>query len=171
MAWTVQNVSQAPVPVLDVPDPQTIAPGASAEFQVRDFLNSTTLAQNVASGALCVVNYGDFAPMSQWAPVTYQANPTPATAITTNGQSLPFTLAPFSAGMVLLNVTALGSGGSIAVGFQQYDGTTYYPVQAVITSQTATGTAAQAFSPQGMAGRLTWTVAVSATFSLLWQLR
>lgn len=171
MAWTVQNVSQASVTVYDVPDPQTIAPGAYAEFQVRDFLNSLTLARNVASGALCVVSYGDFTPMAQWAPVTYQANPSPTTDITTNGYSLPFTLAPFSAGTVLLNVTALGTDGSVAIGFQAYDGTSYYPQQAVIAAQTASGAIVQPFAPQGIAGRLTWTVSVSATFALLWQLR
>ncbi len=171
MAWTVQNVSNASVSVLDVPDPTTIAPGDTASFQVRDFLNSTTLASNVALGALCVVNYGDFAPMATWAPITYQANQSPSTSLTSSGYSLPFTLAPFSSGLVMLNVTALGTSSSVAIGFQAYDGTSYYPAQSVISAQSSAGAISQSFAPQGLAGRLTWTISGSATFSLLWQVR
>ena len=171
MPWTVANATASPIEVQDVGDPQTILAQGSAEFLFQDFLTSRTLQEQIGAGALCVVSMGDFAPFARIAPVTYPLHPS-ATEIQ-NGNSNPVTLAPFQAGTLFLNVTAVGTGGSVAISFEPWDGTTYYPAESVIAAVSAVSATMQGFFPVGapIAGRFTWTIAGSVTFSLGYQVR
>ena len=175
--WTVQNVSQDTVTVTDTPIPVTWMPGQQQTVPMADFLHSAQLGQAVQNQQLCVVSYGTFQPLPRFAPLTYVVVGTvtatglqPAT-LTTNGQGAPLTLAPFASGEVLLNVTTLTSGSSLAVNFEGWDGAVYYPTEPVLAAVTAPGAVQAGWPPSGVAGRFTWTVVGSVTASLLYQLR
>lgn len=165
--WTIDNQTSASISVKDIPIPQDLLPYSSGQFEVADVLTSKTLAENIASGALVVTNFGTFAPGGPWLPVTYPIHPL-AQEIA-SGNSVPITVGVFSQGKILLNVTALT--GTIAIGWEEYDGTTYYPVGTQIAAVSATSTYIASLSDYGIAGRMTWTLTGTATFSLALQMR
>ena len=172
MPWTVANATASPIEVQDVGDPQTIAAYGTSDFLFQDFLTSRTLQEQIGAGALCVVGMADFAPLAPMAPVTYPLHP--SATETQDGESLPVTLAPFSAGSLFLNVTEIGASSSVAISFEPWDGTAYYPAQSVIAAVSAVGPVAPTdFFPTGapIAGRFTWTITGSVTFSLGYQVR
>lgn len=169
MAWTVLNQSTAAIPVSDIPVPQTVQAGATADFEIADVLSSRTLAENIGGGALVVVACGDYAPFDRMAPVQYEVHASGTE--TQTGTSDYVTTAGYTSGQVLLNITALGVGTTLTITFEPFDGTTTYPDQSVIAVQSATGPVFQAFAPIGIAGRFKWTLGgtnPSATFSLLY---
>jgi len=169
MGWTLYNSSSASIAVNDIPIPQTILPYTSATFQAQDVISSLTLNSNLANGALCVTNFGSFDVGGPWLPVTYPAHA--SAQETQNGNSLTFTMGVFQQGKLLLNVTAISVGGSIAIGWEDFDGTTYYPNQTEITAVTVIGQTPATFTQYGIAGRLTWTIVGTVTFSLALQMR
>lgn len=170
MAWTIYNASTASINVTDIAQPQQILPATALEFEFADVMQSRVLAQNIALGALVVTACGDYGPMTgPVAPVTYSVHALQQES--QDGNSGPFTMAPFSDGLLLLNVTALGSGSSVAIGFEPWDGATYYPAVSAVAAQTVVGPVTQTFKPAGIAGRFTWTVVGTATFGLLYQVQ
>ncbi|NMP20762.1 hypothetical protein [Sulfobacillus harzensis] len=177
MNWTVQNVSQDSVTVTDTPIPVSWTPGQVQTVPLTYFLHSAQLSQAVQNQQLCVVNYGAFAPLPPFAPLTYTVLGTPGATgltpvtLTQNGASPPVTLGPYTVGTVLLNVTALGaSGDSLALGFEAWDGTVYYPAQSVIAAVSSVGPVSAAFNPPALAGRFVWTVSGSVSVTALYQL-
>ncbi len=165
--WTIGNQTSASISVKDIPIPQDLLPYSSGQFEVTDVLTSKTLAENIASGALVVTNFGTFAPGGPWLPVTYPLHPLAQEII--SGQSVPVTVGVFSQGKILLNVTALT--GTLSIAWQEYDGTTYYPIGTEIAAISAVGVYAAPFSDYGIAGRMAWTLTGTATFSLALQMR
>lgn len=175
MNWTVQNVSQDTITVTDTPIPVSWVPGQIQTLPLAYFLHSAQLSQAVQNMQLCVVSYGAFAPLPAFAPLTFPVlgalsatGLTPVT-LTQNGQSAPLTLGPFSQGSVLMNVSALTSAASLTLAFQAWDGTVYYPAQAVGSAISTTGPVAVAWDPPTLAGRFQWTVTGSVTLTLLYQ--
>ncbi len=172
MPWTVANTTASPVEVQDVGDPQTIAAYGTAAFLFQDFLTSRTLQEQIGAGALCVVEMGDFAPFARIAPVTYPLHP--SAIEDQDGESPPVTLAPFQAGSLYLNVTAVGASSSVAISFEPWDGVAYYPaVSVIVTVSTVGAVGPTEFFPAGapIAGRFTWTITGSVTFALSYQVR
>lgn len=167
--WTIYNSSGASISVNDIPVPQEILPYQTAMFEAADVLTSRTLAENLANGSFCVVNFGSFAPGGPFLPVTYPIHP--LATETANGASKPVTVGVFHQGLLMLNVTSMTSGSSLSIGWEAFDGTTYYPVETEIANVTSVGAQAMPFSQYGVAGRFTWTVTGSVTFSLLLQMR
>ncbi len=166
--WNIQNVSSGSIAVNDIPIPQTILPYQSVAFFSSDVLHSRVLSENIASGALVITNFGSFAPGTLWLPLTYVVHP--MASETQSGQSLPFTMGVFSQGTLLLNVSAIT--GSLNIGYEEYDGTAYYPLGTDILNVTATGPQNPvAFSSYGICGRFVWTLTGTATFSLIAQMR
>jgi len=171
MAWTVYNSGPLALNVTDIAIPQEIGPSESGTFELADFMQSTILAEAVASGGVCVVDYGDFSPSNGWSPIVYHLHP--LATETASGQSDPVTLAPFSEYILYLNVTALGSSSSVAIGYQPlvWSRTTnsiiYLPPIQEIAAVSAVGAIRQVLNePPDIAGRFTWTVTGSATFEL-----
>lgn len=167
--WTILNSTSASVVVNDIAIPQTIAPYGTASFYVSDVLASRVLGENIANGSLCVTTYGSFAASDEFLPVSFPVHP--LNTETQSGAGNPLTLGVFAQGMLLLNVTALTQGSSLAIGFQPFDGTAYYPPVSAIASVTATGPVDASFATVAGAGRFTWTVAGSVTFSLIAQMQ
>ncbi|WP_304459069.1 hypothetical protein [Alicyclobacillus sendaiensis] len=167
--WTIVNNSGTSISVNDIPVPQEILPYQTAMFEAADVLTSRTLAENLANGSLCVINFGTFTQGGPFLPVTYPVHP--MATETANGASNPFTVGVFSQGLLLLNVTAMASGSSLSIAWEAFDGSVYYPAETEIANVTSTGAQAIPFSQYGVAGRFTWTVTGSVTFSLLLQMR
>src|SRR5579875_3311371 len=154
--WSILNNSGASISVNDVPVPQEILPYQTATFEAADVLTSRTLAENIANGSLCVVDFGSFAQGGSFLPVTYPIHP--LATETTNGTSNPVTMGVFSQGLLMLNVTALTAGSSLSIGWEAFDGATYYPVETEIANVTSVGAQAMPFSQYGIAGRFTWMI-------------
>jgi hypothetical protein len=177
MNWTVVNVSGDTVSITDTPIPVTWEPGAIQTVPAAYFLASAQLSQAVANQQLCIVGWGAYAPLPRWAPLTYVllgtgsvGSLTPVT-LTQSGVTGPLTLAPYTQGTLLLNLTAVGaSGASLAVSCEAWDGQTYYPAQAVIAATSAPGPILQAWVPPAPAARFVWTVTGSVTATALYQL-
>ena len=100
-------------------------------------------------------------------PVTYNVHPLAAEI--QSGESNPLTMGVFSEGKILLNVTALT--GTLAIGWQDFDGTNYYPVITEIAAVSSVGAYTAVFSDPRLAGRFVWTLTGTATFSLIVQMR
>lgn len=167
MAWTVYNTTANSINVTDIAIPQEIGPFSSAQFEVADFLSSRILAETIATGGLCVTSYGDFMPSNGWMPVTFPVHPLGQEI--QNGQSPPYSIAPFSGGMLYLNITAIN--GSLSISWQPFDGEAYYPAVSLVDAVTGVTQTVQPFTQQGIAGRFIWTVSGSVTFSLKLQMR
>lgn len=167
--WIIYNQSNAALSVNDIPEPQEVLSNTSASFSVSDVTTSHILAENIANGALVVTSFGTFGTAGPWLPVTYPVHLSGAEL--QDGYSNPVTVGVFTQGQLLLNVTAISVGGSLEIGWQEWDGAAYYPASILISSVTATGPISVPFSTYGIAGRATWTVSGSATFSLLLQMR
>lgn len=172
MNWTVVNVSGNTVSITDTPIPLTWEPGQRQLVPVAYVTASAQLSQAVANQQLCIPQYGAFAPLPRWAPLTYvvagslgAAGLQPGT-VQQSGASAPLTLGPFRQGVVLANVTALSAGGSASLGFEAWDGTTYYPAETVIADITGTGPWQVAWAPGAPAGRFVWTVSGSLSWTL-----
>jgi hypothetical protein len=175
MNWTVQNVSADTLTVTDTPIPISWAPGQIQHVPLAYFLQSAQLSQALVNLQLCVTAYGAFTPLPPFAPVTFAvlgtlgATGLTPVILTQNGRSAPLTLGPYAAGRVLVNIQALTSGSSLALGFQDWDGATYYPVQAVGSTLSAVGPVAVTWNPPSLAGRFTWTVVGSVTVTGIYQ--
>lgn len=171
--WTVANDTPNTVMVNDIPGPVQILPYTNADFEYQDVLNSKTIASNLTTGGLCVVSFGDFAAINgKFLPVTYKLHQN-ATEIE-NGNSNPFTVAPFDSLYLMLNVTALNPGSTIVLSMEYYDGTVYYPSTQVLPSSgniSAVGQYVAQITPVGMAARFLWAISGSVTFTLIGQLR
>lgn len=175
--WTVYNGTTNSLNVADIGMPQLIPPFGTAEFAATDFLSSRILAAAVGSGQVCIVNFGDFLPLAAgWAPITYPVHPTAAEV--SSGASSPLTIAPFSAATLYLNITEVSEGGSLAVSWEPlvYDlvgGIVYFSAESIISGIATPEQVAMydAFTDLDVAGRFTWTVAGSVTFSLVLKMR
>jgi hypothetical protein len=169
MSWTIQNNSTASINVTDIPIPQELLPYTSAQFAPSDVLTSRILGENLGNGSLCVTNFGTFGTADGvFYPLTYPL--LPMGAISTNGGSAPVTMGVFQEGTLMANVLSVSSGGSLTLAWEDYDGTTYYPVGTVGTIDSA-GAQVFALSEYGTAGRLTWMVSGSVQCSLSLQVR
>jgi hypothetical protein len=175
--WTISNETNNSVAVTDIPNPITIGPSESASLDPTDVLNSNILATNLAEGGLCITSFGAFG-MSPgtFYPITYLVHAS-ATEIQT-GESAPFTLAPYSSCIGLINITEILSG-SISIGMQYYDGTVYYGATQIMPSSGVYSAPGQYSVPifnqsngcQAPAAKFLWTVAGQVTFTLTLQLR
>lgn len=165
--WTISNQTSASISVKDIPIPQDLLPYSSGNFEASDVLISNTLAENIASGALVITNFGTFAPGGPWLPVTYNIHPLAQELA--SGNSSPVTTGVFTQGRILLDVTELS--GTISIGWEDYDGTSYYPTVTEITAISSTGQYTTPFSNYGIAGRMIWTLTGTATFGLKLQMK
>ncbi|MCL6442453.1 MAG: hypothetical protein K6T83_03140 [Alicyclobacillus sp.] len=159
--WTVLNQSNASIPISDIPIPQTLEPNESGKFLPRDVMSSLALQTNLANGSLVVTEMGSLAPSEGWLPVSFPVN---NGEVLRDGQSPTFTTAMYREGTLYVNVTDLS--GTLTLGYQQFDGTTYYPDTTLVTINATGPQTPIQISSLGFAGRVTWTLSSggSATF-------
>lgn len=170
--WTVLNGTSSSINVTDIPgDAVQILPYQSALFDFRDIEQSRILAENIGNGSLAVTSFGTFAEGGPWLPITYPVHP--LATETQDGHSQLLTVGVFSVGKVLLNVASVDAAlsSSIEVGWEEFDGTDYYPAQTILATTTQPGLTPLDFNDYGIAGRFSWTIVGSVEFALLFQLR
>lgn len=171
--WLIQNVSADSVTVTDTPIPLAWLPQQSLAVPLSYVLGSTALPAAILAQQLVVLQYGSATAGGPWAPVSYvllgtqaETGLQPATLLQSS-QTGPLTLGLWTTGRVLVNVTALATDASLAIGWQAWDGVAYYPAQTVLGAVTTPGPQPIVpWNPPAFAGRFVWTVtgaSVSAT--------
>lgn len=175
--WTIQNVSPDTVSTTDTPIPLTWAPGQRLSVPIRYATGSAQIQAAIFAQQLAVLNYGSVAPSEGWAPVTYVLlgtqtldGLTPAT-LTQSGETGPLTLGLWTRGTLLVNLTALTSGASLAVNFQAWDGAVWYPALPVIAAASSVGPlAVTAWDPPAPLGRFVWMITGQVSATAVYQL-
>lgn len=189
--WTLFNAGTSPVTVDELYSSGsfTILPGATALINAEDVMRSRTLTTAIANMNLVIVKFGGLIDLGRVAPITYYAfanPPNPPSAplytpytLTTSGSSITANSSPMTVGIfthLLFLINILSLTGTLSVGWEEFDGQAYYPVQTLISDLTQPGLYTFPAGEYGLAGRVTTTltsstggVAPSATFAIIVQ--
>lgn len=176
MNWTIQNVSLDTIATTDTPIPLTWVAGQILLVPITYVTGSAQIAQAIQNQQLCVVAYGAATPQRAWGPLTYVIQGTAGTgalapvALTQSGASPPLTTGLWTTGTLLVNVVTLATDSSLTLALQAWDGAVYYPAQSLGSAITTVGAQLLVAAPPPIAGRLTWTVTGSGSWTLLYQL-